>query len=137
MRYEALIDEPDDVVSGVCAFLDLAYDPAMLRFFEQSDRVPAKVRSNPRHARLAEPLSKGARSWRTDMPASQLEVFEATAGDLLTELGYPRAVPRPSRRRPGPGGPGCVPVAGPTGAGAPSGSAATLAGDSLTSSAPS
>jgi Sulfotransferase family len=98
VRYEALIDGPDDVISGVCAFLDLVHDPAMLRFFEQSDRVPAKVRSNPRHARLGEPVSAGARSWRADMPAPQLEVFEAAAGDLLTELGYPRAVPRPSRR---------------------------------------
>ena len=34
--------------------------------------------------------------------------------------------------RPGPGRPGCGPVAGPAGAGPPSGSAATLAGDSLT-----
>ena len=46
-RHEALIDEPDEVISGVCAFLDLDYDPALLRFFEQSGRVPAKVRSNP------------------------------------------------------------------------------------------
>ena len=98
MRYEALIERPAEIINGVCAFLDLAYDPAMLRFFEQRDRVPAKVRSNPRHARLAEPLSKGARSWRTDMATSHVEVFEATAGDLLTELGYPRSVPRPSLR---------------------------------------
>jgi Sulfotransferase family len=98
VRYEELLERPAEIIAGVCAFLDLAYDPAMLRFFEQQDRVPAKVRSNPRHARLAEPLSKGARSWRTDMSTTQVEAFEATAGDLLTELGYPRAVPRPSLR---------------------------------------
>ena len=65
----------------------------MLQFFERHDNVPAKVRVNPRHARLAEPLSSGARSWRTDMRPADLERFEAVAGDLLTELGYERGAP--------------------------------------------
>jgi hypothetical protein len=30
------------------------------------------------------------------MPAEDVERFEAVAGDLLDELGYPRAFPRPS-----------------------------------------
>ncbi len=29
------------------------------------------------------------------MPAGDVERFEAAAGELLDELGYPRAVPRP------------------------------------------
>jgi hypothetical protein len=32
------------------------------------------------------------------MPARDRELFEALAGDLLSELGYERAHPRPGRR---------------------------------------
>jgi hypothetical protein len=36
------------------------------------------------------------RNWRTEMPVKDVERFEASAGDLLEELGYERAVPNPS-----------------------------------------
>ena len=62
------------------------------------DNVPAKVRANPRHARLAEPLSSGVRSWRTDMQPADVDRFEAVAGELLGELGYERGVAAPSVR---------------------------------------
>jgi hypothetical protein len=40
------------------------------------------------------PVMKGLRDWRTQMPDSDLERFEAAAGDLLEELGYERKIPR-------------------------------------------
>jgi hypothetical protein len=98
IRYESLIAEPEASVVGLCGFLELDFDPAMLRFSEHRAGVPDKVLVNPRHSRLAEPLSAGARSWRTHMHRRDLEVFEAAAGALLSELGYERAVPRPPLR---------------------------------------
>ena len=98
LRYEHLVADPAEPVAELCRFLDLDYEPDMLQFFERRDNVPAKVRANPRHARLAEPLSSGARSWRTDMQPADLERFEAVAGELLAELGYERGAPRPSVR---------------------------------------
>jgi hypothetical protein len=95
VRYEQLVAEPEAPIAGVCAFLDLPFEPAMLQFFERHDDVPAKLRDNPRHARLAEPLSAGSRSWRTAMAPADRERFEAVAGDLLTDLGYERAVRDP------------------------------------------
>jgi hypothetical protein len=95
VRYERLVAEPGAEVAVLCGFLDLDFEPAMLRFSEHRAGVPEKVLVNPRHARLAEPLSPGARSWRTHMDRRDLEVFEAAAGALLTELGYERAAPRP------------------------------------------
>ncbi len=98
VRYEQLVAEPEAPIAEVCAFLDLPFEPDMLRFFERHDEVPAKLRDNPRHARLAEPLSAGTRSWRTAMTPEDRERFEAVAGDLLTDLGYERAVPDPPAR---------------------------------------
>ena len=98
IRYESLIAEPEASVTTLCGFLELDFDPAMLRFSEHRAGVPDKVLVNPRHSRLAEPLSPGARSWRTHMPRRDLEVFEAAAGALLSELGYERAVSQPPLR---------------------------------------
>src|SRR5260370_4121670 len=41
------------------------------------------------------PITPGLRNWRSQMPTEDVERFEAAAGDLLDELGYPRAVPCP------------------------------------------
>lgn len=96
LRYEALVADGETHVRALCDFLDLGFESAMLRFFERPDGVPAKVRANPRHARLREPLSAGARSWTTHMTPDDLQLFEAVAGDLLTDLGYERATRRPT-----------------------------------------
>ena len=95
MHYEHLLAEPDRHVIELCDFLGLSYEDSMLRFFERPDGTPAKVLSNPRHARLAEPLSAGPRSWRTHMAPADLQRFEAVAGEMLARFGYERAVARP------------------------------------------
>jgi Sulfotransferase family len=96
VRYESLVTDPEPVVEGLCDFLDLPYDPAMLAFPGREGGVPGKLTANPRHARLAEPLSPGTRSWRRDMDPADVAAFEAVAGDLLEECGYDRATDRPS-----------------------------------------
>ena len=54
------------------------------------------------HPRLAQPPTTGVRNWRRrDERQRDVERFEAIAGGpRLAELGYPRAVPAPSRRGP-------------------------------------
>jgi hypothetical protein len=85
VRYEELVSEPAKECEKLCSFLDLPYDDAMLKFHEG------------RRARL--PITSGLRDWRTQMPAEDLERFEAAAGDLLEELGYPRACPHPPEQK--------------------------------------
>ncbi len=82
--YESLVSNPKEECTALCAFLGLPYDEAMLRFHEGQ--------TTPRAAR---PVTPGLRDWRSQMPAGDVERFEAAAGELLDELGYPRAVPRP------------------------------------------
>lgn len=91
LRYEALVARPEEECSRLCAFLGVPYDEAMLRFHE--GRTQRKPGLDPKEAWL--PVTPGLRDWRTQMPAPQIERFEAAAGDLLDELDYPRAVPQP------------------------------------------
>jgi hypothetical protein len=91
LRYETLVDAPADACRALCDFLALPYDPRMLAFHE------GRTRSEPGlDAKKAwRPITAGLRSWRTEMPAEDVERFEAAAGALLTELGYPRAAEAP------------------------------------------
>jgi hypothetical protein len=76
----------------LCEFLDLPYDDAMLRFHEGRTKTDPSLDAK----KAWRPLTAGLRDWRSQMPAEDVEQFEAAAGDFLSELGYPRAVPYPS-----------------------------------------
>ena len=67
----------------------------MIRFAEGKTRTDLpNARKTPKKAWL--PITSGMRNWRTEMPATDIQRFEAAAGNLLEELGYERAVPNPS-----------------------------------------
>jgi hypothetical protein len=95
VRYEALVSEPANECEKLCSFLDLPYDDAMLKFHEGR----AKMKPNLDAKRAWLPITSGLRDWRTQMRAEDLERFEAAAGDLLEELGYPRGVPDPPQEK--------------------------------------
>jgi hypothetical protein len=92
LRYEALVADPAAEAAELCAFLDLPSDSVMLRYDE------GRSQPNPvlegRH--VWRPVTPGMRDWRTQMSRDQLERFEAEAGELLDELGYPRGTREPS-----------------------------------------
>ena len=95
VRYEALVSEPAKECEKLCVFLGIPYDDAMLKFHE--GRTKMKPGRDAKRAWL--PITSGLRVWRTQMPAEDLERFEAAAGDLLEELGYPRACPPPPEEK--------------------------------------
>jgi hypothetical protein len=86
VRYEALVDDPEATLGPLCGFLDLPFDPAMLRYFEPG-RV-AVEREYYRSVRL--PPTAGLREWRRDLSPQDVRTFEALAGGLLSELRYER-----------------------------------------------
>jgi hypothetical protein len=91
ISYEALVTRPVEQCANLCAFLDVPYDEAMLRFHE------GRTRSEPglstKQAWL--PITPSLRNWREQMASEHAERFEAVAGELLEELGYERAFPHP------------------------------------------
>jgi hypothetical protein len=91
LRYESLVANPEEECAALCTFLGLPYDDAMLRYQEGLTKSDPGL--DAKHAWL--PITPGLRNWRSQMPAEDVERFEAAAGDLLDELGYPRAVPCP------------------------------------------
>ena len=107
MRYESLVAQPAEECAALCAFLGVPYQEAMLRFHEGRKKTASP--SDAKHAWLPSegnesefrlrPITAGLRDWRSQMSHEDVEKFEAAAGGLLDELGYPRAVPRLPRER--------------------------------------
>jgi hypothetical protein len=86
MRYEALVSDPEPECRRLCDFLDLDFDPAMLRFHEGHTRERPGLSAK----KAWQPITPGLRSWREQMAPSDIDRFEAVAGPLLDELAYPR-----------------------------------------------
>jgi hypothetical protein len=89
IRYEALLAHPERECAALCVFLGLPYDDAMLGFYKGRTRTGPGL--DAKRAWL--PITPGLRNWRAQMSAEDVDRFESAAGELLDELGYPRAVP--------------------------------------------
>jgi hypothetical protein len=87
VKYEELVSRPERVLDDITLFLGLPQAPQMLRYHE--GRMRTKPGLSAKQAWL--PPTPGLRDWQKEMTAPDLEVFEAVAGDLLSELGYRRA----------------------------------------------
>jgi hypothetical protein len=86
LRYEDLVADPAGRLRTLSRFLDLPYDEGMAGFAE--GRTREKPGRDAKKAWL--PATRGLRDWSTAMDERSVQLFEALAGDLLSDLGYPR-----------------------------------------------
>jgi hypothetical protein len=94
VRYEDLVADSERELRRLVEFLLLPWDDAVLRYAERGlSRVPEG--SQAIHGNVARAPTK-TRDWREQMSREDLEAVEAIAGDLLSEMGYERAVAEPS-----------------------------------------
>ncbi|MFP5299267.1 MAG: sulfotransferase family protein [Actinomycetota bacterium] len=93
IRNEDLKEDFEGEVRDICAFLGLDFDPVML---DETEREKGAVRKEQHNYDPAHAGRKAMSDWRTEMKPSDVEVFEAVAGDVLSELGYERRFPAPS-----------------------------------------
>ena len=104
VRFESLIEEPEVNLRQICEFIELPFDQTMLaytaragaRLEELGDRqMPGGKTAHAAdrrkvHARTTDsPDRSRVQRWKTEMSVSEREIFAATAGELLEELGYP------------------------------------------------
>jgi len=101
VRYETLVEDPESTVRSLCEFIDLPFDPRMLRYYEQEDlfghRSKPHAEGRTKEGHHNKPPTKGLRDWRNQMSKKDLTLFEVAAGDLLDELGYERGMARIAR----------------------------------------
>ena len=88
MRYERLVEDPQNECARLCQFLRVPFESAMLHH-EENFQLRHRPDGRAINARVALPITPGLRNWRSEMEAAELQRFEAAAGTLLMELGYP------------------------------------------------
>lgn len=85
VKYEQLCQRPADVLSEICEFLELDYDPRMLNFRTNDHH---RLGGNPmRHRKNDKTISFDDR-WRTELGDTELSVFNRIAGKTNRTLGY-------------------------------------------------
>lgn len=89
-RFEDLIDDTEGSVRRICDFIDLPFDPQMLRYYERAGDIVSTTAVPDRHRDIFLPPTKGLKDWKRDLSDDQVARFEALAGNLLTEMGYER-----------------------------------------------
>jgi Sulfotransferase family len=104
VTFERLVSEPEATLRDLCAYLELPWNEAMLRFYERAPeriaevitdyreggRVVAKVEERHKiHALTRVPPDRSRIGvWRDEMSAEEIATFEAIAGETLAALGY-------------------------------------------------
>ncbi len=106
IRYEDLVTDTEPTLRRVCEFAELDFQAQMLSYHERaSDRLRELAHALPaergkggrqaehrqaKHAMTAAPPQESkVAEWRTAMSDEDRAAFEAEAGELLAELGYP------------------------------------------------
>lgn len=85
IRYEDLVSHPESELRRLCAYVELRFDEAMLRYFE---RPPLRGTDPAVHRHQDRPPTPRMRDWRRELSAEELSLFEALAGETLRATGY-------------------------------------------------
>jgi hypothetical protein len=96
VRYEGLVADPEGHLKTITGFIELDYDEAMIDYGAHVDGMLPSPHLKDLHDNVYRPPTENLRDWRREMDPVEVTMFEALAGDLLSELGYERAVPDPS-----------------------------------------
>jgi hypothetical protein len=106
VRYEDLIMSAEDTLKKICRFVDLPFNPHMLRYYETASQRLEEIQDHrnqsgqvivPRSQHLSihvnthrPPDPNQIEKWRSGLTPDEQEFYWKRAGDLLTELGYSR-----------------------------------------------
>ena len=86
VRYEDLVQLPDETLEGVCNFVGEQYEPGMLRFFE---RTTERVGIVPAGRKLLGPIDTSSINNYQEMPPHEIQKIEAACAYGMEEMGYP------------------------------------------------
>lgn len=88
-RYEDLLSAPEAVLTRLCAFLEVPFEPEMMDF-HQTDAAQNLAGTNKQRANVGKPLmADNFAKYRTSLTAVDIRKVEKRVGDLMELFGYP------------------------------------------------
>ena len=83
--YEDVVLDPEETMKEICAFLEIAYEPAMIE--GGGFKVPSYTARQ--HQLVGKgPVADRVEAWKTSLTRREIEIFENIAGTYLRQLGY-------------------------------------------------
>lgn len=87
IRYEQLVQAPEATLQRVCRFAGMAYQPAMLDYWQAETTVEHRYQSH--HQNLTQPVfSSSIGRWRERLDNQQQAQVQQSLAPLLAQLGY-------------------------------------------------
>jgi hypothetical protein len=100
IHYEQLVREPQRMVHEICNFLDIRFEPRMLKYFESADASVASGLARD-WANVARPIqAEKAQRYESELSDRHQRIVESVAGPLMQQLGYELAHSQQSDRDP-------------------------------------
>jgi hypothetical protein len=98
LNYETLITEPETEIRKLCLYLDIAYHPEMLKFYD-SKTSKLTAAAGEMWSNLEKPIiSNNTGKFLKEFKGNDLEIFELVAGDVLKQLDYELVIENPDER---------------------------------------
>ncbi len=90
LRYEDLLESPEDSLTRLCRAARLSTSPAVLeQMLNFQDQVQGRLRRNPIHRNLQGPvLAQNRRKFASQLSSEQIRRTEVLGGRMLQRLGY-------------------------------------------------
>ncbi len=89
VRFEDLVTRPLESVTGVCEWLGIDFDPAMLESLGGGLKLDAAETRESHHDNIVRPIDPAiARKWSRQLSSNEISVVESVTGDLMRELDY-------------------------------------------------
>lgn len=89
-RYEDLVGNPQETLQGLCAFLELDFEPGMLDFHKTGEAIKL-AGSGQARKNVSQPLISGNfAKYRKGLSKKEIQRVETRLGDLMDIFGYPR-----------------------------------------------
>ena len=76
VKYEGLLTSPDKVLSDICQFLEIEYDPDMLSFQEKAKELVSSDEMSWKKETMGPLLKTNFSKWREEMTAEQCDLIE-------------------------------------------------------------
>ncbi len=99
LKYESLIENPEETVRTLCDFLEIPFSDSMLQYREQViqryDEQSALIRE--KHSSLLKPIDPAiAEKWKTSLTKEQIKCVEYASFNVANEFGYRFERPKPT-----------------------------------------
>ncbi|NBB85006.1 MAG: hypothetical protein GVY12_02125 [Bacteroidetes bacterium] len=89
IRYEDLVTHPEDTVQALCGFLDEAYEPEMLRFYEASRQfMTARAADGFNRAATTPIRPQKVDAWRMELAPEDVALIEHLCAEEMVRFGY-------------------------------------------------